>query len=315
MRHANRGDRIQQPHKLDTDGDAQQGRAAWHPGPRRQHICRIERHFSVIKQRLQPAGEGAGGGGPPAVAVDEQLDFGDAPLRALDMQPRRLPWPLVDHAPQMVVAEFVKRAFTVELLGQPREGPDGGHLRPKDIQFAVFDPFLSHRIANAAVGFKQRLVDTVLTAVGKQLAVQRVVLFANLRKARPAAGKVVTEVAVTLSCFLLIFPVGCMIEAADISQRRVTRAIHLIGPLFITAGTVKEQADMQAGGTARLRFFVRLMFRLPDISFQILPGEVAFGLRSARRQAAALVVFGFLLHRVIGRLFSVFIIRPGKLRR
>ena len=92
----------------------------------------------------------------PAVAVDKELDFGDAPLRALDMQPRWLPRPLVDHAPQMVVAEFVKRAFTVELLGQPREGPDGGHLRPKDIQFAVFDPFLSHRIANAAVGFKQR---------------------------------------------------------------------------------------------------------------------------------------------------------------
>lgn len=114
------------------------------------------------------------------------------------MQPRWLPRPLVDHAPQMVVAEFVKRAFTVELLGQPREGPDGGHLRPKDIQFAVFDPFLSHRIANAAVGFKQRLVDTILTAVGKQLAVQRVVLFTNLRKACATAGKVVTKVTIIL---------------------------------------------------------------------------------------------------------------------
>lgn len=138
------------------------------------------------------------------------------------MQPRRLPWPLVDHAPQMVVAEFVKRAFTVELLGQPREGPDGGHLRPKDIQFAVFDPFLSHRIANAAVGFKQRLVDTVLTAVGKQLAVQRVVLFANLRKARPAAGKIVTEVAVIFRWRQLTTPVRGMIKPADIGQRRVT---------------------------------------------------------------------------------------------
>ncbi len=198
MRHANRRDRIQQPHKLDTDGNAQQGRTAGHHRPSRQHICRIERHFCIIKQRLQPAGEGAGGGGPPAVAVDEQLDFGDAPLRALDMQPRWLPRPLIDHGTQMLVAELIERAFTVELLGQPREGPDGSHLWPKGIQFAVFDPFLFHRIANAAVGFKQRLVDTILTAVGKQLAIQRVFVLANLRKARATAGKVVTKVTIIL---------------------------------------------------------------------------------------------------------------------
>ena len=153
MRHANRRDRIQQPHKLDTDGDTQQGRTAGHHRSRRQHICRIERHFCIIKQRLQPAGEGAGGGGPPAVAVDEQLDFGDAPLRALDMQPRGLPRPLIDHGTQMLVAELIERAFTVELLGQPREGPDGGHTLPISGQFAVFDRGFVHRIADAAVGF------------------------------------------------------------------------------------------------------------------------------------------------------------------
>ncbi|CAM4515831.1 hypothetical protein KLAE6086_24915 [Klebsiella aerogenes] len=315
MRHANRGDRIQQPHKLDTDRDALQGWPARNHRPRRQHICRIERHFSVIEQRLQPAGEGAGGGGPPAVAVDEQLDFGDAPLRALDMQPRRLPRPLVDHAPQMVVAEFVKRAFTVELLGQPREGPDGGHTLPISGQLIVFYPFLFHRITNAAVGFKQRLIDTILTAVGKQLAVQRVVLFANLRKARPTAGEVVTEVAVVFRSFILLFPVCRMVEAANIGQRRIARAVYLISPFFITAGTVKEQADMQAGGAARFRFFVRLMIGLPDISLQVLPGVVAFGQRSARRQAAALVVFGFLLRGVIRWRFPLFIIRPGKVWR
>ncbi len=199
MRYANRRDRIQQPHKLDTDGDAQQGRATRNHRPRRQHICRIERHFSVIKQRLQPAGEGAGGGGPPAVAVDKELDFGDAPLRALDMQPRWLPRPLVNHGTQMVVAEFVECAFTVELLGQPREGPDGGHTVPISGQFAVFDRDFVHRIADAAVGFKQRLVDTVFAAISKQLAVQRVVLFANLRKARPATGKVVTKETIVIS--------------------------------------------------------------------------------------------------------------------
>ncbi|WP_204317576.1 hypothetical protein, partial [Klebsiella aerogenes] len=37
----------------------------------------------------------------------------------------------------------------------------------------------------------------------------------------------------------------------------------------------------------------------------------AFGLRSARRQAAALVVFGFLLSGFIRRRFLFFIIRPG----
>ena len=90
-----------------------------------------------------------------------------------------------------------------------------------------------------------------------------------------------------------------MIKPADIGQRRVSRAIHFITIFFITAGTVEEQADMQAGRAARFRFFIRLMIGLPDISFQILPGIVAFGLRSARRQAAALVVFGFLLRGVI----------------
>ncbi len=215
------------------------------------------------------------------------------------MQPSWLPRPLIDHAPQIVVAEFVKRAFTVELLGQPREGPDGGHTVPVSGQFAVFYPFLFHRIADAAVGFKQRLIDTILTAVGKQLAVQRVVLFANLRKARSAAGEVVTEVAVVFRSFILLFPVCRMVEPADIGQRRVTRTVDLISPFFITTGTVEEQADMQAGRAARFRFFVRLMIGVFNIPLQVLPGIVAFGLRSARRQTAALVVFGFLLRGVI----------------
>ncbi|SAJ12360.1 Uncharacterised protein [Klebsiella aerogenes] len=176
------------------------------------------------------------------------------------MQPRGLPRPLVDHAAQMVVAEFVECAFTVKFLGQPREGPDGGHTLPISGQLTVFYPFLFHRITNAAVSFKQRLVDTVLTAVGKQLAVQRIFVLANLRKARPTAGKVVTKVAVVFRSFILNFPVCRMVEAADIGQRRVSRAIHFITIFFITAGTVKEQADMQAGRAARFRFFVRWIF-------------------------------------------------------